>query len=177
MSEGTLQTTDERKEAKGKGERKTMTQLNSEFHGNGVYLAGKGPPTRAASPSEPAGPASAGCPTSRCEPGSDSSQSSGRLGRCGGRQGPPGDLPRPVPVVLGLPRSAIATSGQRRRRAGPGPGQPQLRASPASSWSPIAAQRTLIPAGSGLPERSVSAKRSPPQTEDFCPQRAAVPSC
>jgi len=31
LSEGTLQTTDERKEAKGKGERKTITQLNSEF--------------------------------------------------------------------------------------------------------------------------------------------------
>lgn len=31
----------------------------------------------------------------------------------------PGGLPRPVPEVLGLPRSAIATSGQRQLLAGP----------------------------------------------------------
>lgn len=88
------------------------------------------------------------------------------------------DLPRPVPVVLGLPRSAIATSGQRRRPAGPRsrstptPRKPGLFLVPDSSTA-----HPLIPAGSGLPERPVSAKRSPPQREHFCPQRAAVPSC
>lgn len=50
---------------------------------------------------------------------SDKSHWSGTLGLCGGRQSRQGGLPRPVPEVLGLPRSAIATSGQRQLLAGP----------------------------------------------------------
>lgn len=68
-------------------------------------------------------------------PGASQAEShhSGKLGLRGGRKGPPRDLPRPVPEVLGLPRSASATSGQRRRLAGP---RPQLARTPRQAQAP-----------------------------------------
>lgn len=78
-------------------------------------------------PRNPQAPPPPGLPHPVSSP-AHTSRSYGKQSLCVGRQGPPRGLPRPVPEVLGLPRSAIATSGQRRRFAGLGPSQPALRA-------------------------------------------------
>lgn len=57
-------------------------------------------------------------------------------------------LPRPVPEVLGLPRSAIATSGRRPRRAGPGPRSaraPRLTRRLPTAWATARWTRKYVP--------------------------------
>lgn len=95
-------------------------------------------------PRNPQAPPPPGLPRQKdASPGSDSSHSSGRLGHCSGRQGHPGftsaspcgsqppDQPSP-----NIWWQATASRGARSRST------PTPR-SPASSWSRIAAQRTL----------------------------------
>lgn len=142
--------------------------------GSGVYLAGKDPHPAdlALNPQAPPPP---GLP---------------RQMQAGLRQQPQFGQARPLQrqagstrIYLGqslwfsTPRSTIATSGQRRRPAGPRsrsaptPRKPGLFLVPDSSTA-----HPLIPAGSGLPKtREREAGTTPEGT--LLSQRAAVPSC